>query len=237
MMMMVELPTVAQASRVATATGGAHLVSSVTGKLSRRVDVGHDFEVHRDAVEAVSALFTLYRREDDGALVKAPSGWLTTGATFEVAWPDEPERRSLIRSHFGARRKAFNWAPGRVIADIEAHRDDPDHKGVSWALPGLRKEWNQVKDEVAPWWAVNSKECWSTGITMPPRTSATGRSKTSLVAQLEPPPQRTPDQRLLAQTLARTTGTPVAGGATVGTARKGGRVAVRRELIPVVKTG
>ncbi|EUA65517.1 transposase domain protein [Mycobacterium xenopi 4042] len=33
-----------------------------------------------------------------------------TGAKFEVDWPAEAARAALVRSHFGARRKAFNWA-------------------------------------------------------------------------------------------------------------------------------
>ncbi len=28
----------------------------------------------------------------------------------------------------------------------------------------LRKVWNRAKDEVAPWWAANSKECYSAGL-------------------------------------------------------------------------
>lgn len=35
---------------------------------------------------------------------------------------------------------------------------------VSWTLPGLRKRWNQVKHEVAQWWADNSKEAYNTGL-------------------------------------------------------------------------
>src|SRR5262249_39670673 len=33
-----------------------------------------------------------------------------------------------------------------------------------WSLPALRREWNRVKDQVAPWWAENSKEAYSTGL-------------------------------------------------------------------------
>ena len=35
---------------------------------------------------------------------------------------------------------------------------------LSWSLAGLRKEWNRRKDEVAPWWAENSKEAYNTGL-------------------------------------------------------------------------
>jgi putative transposase len=35
---------------------------------------------------------------------------------------------------------------------------------VPWSLAALRREWNQAKGEVAPWWAENSKECYSCGL-------------------------------------------------------------------------
>ena len=34
----------------------------------------------------------------------------------------------------------------------------------SWSLPALRKQWNQLKNDVAPWWAENSKEAYSSGL-------------------------------------------------------------------------
>jgi putative transposase len=70
----------------------------------------------------------------------------------------------LVRSHFGARRFAFNWGLARVKADIDARTTDPAHESVGWDLGSLRKVWNQTKDEVAPWWATNSKECYSGGL-------------------------------------------------------------------------
>jgi putative transposase len=35
---------------------------------------------------------------------------------------------------------------------------------VPWTLPALRREWNRAKHEVAPWWAQNSKEAYSSGL-------------------------------------------------------------------------
>jgi putative transposase len=35
---------------------------------------------------------------------------------------------------------------------------------VPWSLAALRREWNRAKGEVAPWWAGNSKECYSSGL-------------------------------------------------------------------------
>ncbi|MDT5106684.1 MAG: hypothetical protein QOI25_4197, partial [Mycobacterium sp.] len=151
--MIVAMRTVAQAAKVAAATGGAHLPGTPdengTPGLSRRVDVGADFETHRAAVEAVSVLFTLFD-DHGGELVEVPSGWTVTAAKFEVQWPAETDRAALVRSHFGARRFAFNWGLARVKADIEARTTDPAHESVRWDLGSLRKVWNQTKDEVAP---------------------------------------------------------------------------------------
>lgn len=158
--MIVEVPTVAQAKKVAELTGGRHLPAKEEGKLSSRVEVA-DFEAVRGAVETVSVLFKLFSQGADGNLAEVPSGWLVTGAVFEAEWP---KGASLVRSHFGARRFAFNWGLGLVKADMDARKADPDHKSTGWDLASLRKEWNQVKGEVAPWWAENSKESYSSGL-------------------------------------------------------------------------
>jgi putative transposase len=146
------------AARVAEITGGT-LLHDDQGRPTAKVALD-DFEVHREAVESVSVLFRCFA--DDGTEV--PSGWVVTGAAFEVEWPREPERRSRIWSHFGARRFAKNWALAQVKADLEAKQADPDHVSVPWTLEGLRKRWNEAKDTVAPWWAENSKECYAAGI-------------------------------------------------------------------------
>jgi putative transposase len=164
-----------QAARIAAATGGAHLAGKPkpdgTPTLSRYVDVGADFEAHRAAVESVSVLFDLYDGDADSYAQTSlpgeplPSGWVVTAAKFEVQWPTEPERAALVRSHFGARRKAFNWGLAQVKADLDAKTVDPSHESVGWDLGSLRWAWNRAKDEVAPWWAQNSKEAYSSGLT------------------------------------------------------------------------
>ncbi|WP_084047259.1 IS607 family element RNA-guided endonuclease TnpB, partial [Mycobacterium avium] len=89
---------------------------------------------------------------------------MVTAAKFEVEWPAEAARAGLVRSHFGARRKAFNWGLAQVKADLDAKALDSGHESVGWDLGSLRKAWNQAKDEVAPWWAENSKEAYSSGL-------------------------------------------------------------------------
>ena len=60
--------------------------------------------------------------------------------------PTEDQAWSLAR-HFGARRKAYNWAVHTLKADIEAWHAT----GIETAKPSLqvlRKRWNSVKNDV-----------------------------------------------------------------------------------------
>jgi putative transposase len=135
--MIVGMRTRRQAARVAALTGGAQLPGKPkrdgTPQVSRYVDVGADFETHRSAVESVSVLFDLYDGDLEGYAAtgrpgqQVPSGWMVTAAKFEVEWPTDPKRSRLIRSHFGARRKAFNWGLAQVKADLDARKSDPAH--------------------------------------------------------------------------------------------------------------
>jgi len=172
--MIVGMRTRAQAARVAGLTGGVQLPGEPkpdgAPRLSRYVDVGADFEAHRGVVESVSVLFDLYDG-DAGEYAatgspseQVPSGWTVTAAKFEVDWPTDPEQCALIRSRFGARRKAFNWGLAQVKADLDARHTDPGNESVGWDLASLRKVWNRAKHSVAPWWAANSKEAYSSGL-------------------------------------------------------------------------
>ncbi|MGH3970000.1 MAG: IS607 family element RNA-guided endonuclease TnpB, partial [Mycobacterium sp.] len=172
--MIVGMRTRAQAAKVAGLTGGVQLPGKPTpdgtSTLSRFVDVGGDVEEQRAGVESVSVLFELYSGDAAGYAAtgllgeKLGSGWMVTAAKFEVEWPGDVDRCGLVRSHFGARRKAFNWGLARVKADLDAKSSDPGHESVGWDLGSLRKAWNLAKHEVAPWWATNSKECYSAGL-------------------------------------------------------------------------
>jgi putative transposase len=115
----VEMRTLAQAARVATATGGAQLAGAPgrdgAPRLSRRVDVGADFGAHRAAVEAVSVLFKLFD-DTGGRLVEVPSGWMVTAAKFEVEWPAEPAplRPGAVAFRGAAVRVQLGSGPGEV---------------------------------------------------------------------------------------------------------------------------
>lgn len=47
---------------------------------------------------------------------------------------------------------------------MDAGCGDASRVRLEWSLKALRKELNRVKDQVAPWWEVNSKEAYSAGI-------------------------------------------------------------------------
>lgn len=158
--MIVRMRSCAQAAKVAEATGGVQLAGKPkpdgTPTFSRYVEIGVDFEAHRPVVESVSVLFELYDGDANsyaatgGPGAQLPSGWMVTAAKFEVEWPADPQRAGLVRSHFGARRKAFNWGLAQVKADLDAKAADPAHESVDWDLKSLRWAWNRAKDDVAP---------------------------------------------------------------------------------------
>jgi IS605 OrfB family transposase len=91
---------------------------------------------------------------------------------YRFALDPSPAQERALRSHAGAARVAFNWGLARVKANLgqrEAERScgiaDADlTPGISWSLYSLRKDWNQAKATVAPWWAECSKEAFSTGL-------------------------------------------------------------------------
>ncbi len=91
---------------------------------------------------------------------------------YRFALAPTPRQAAALASHCGAVRVAFNWGLAQVKANLaqrEAERsygipDDQLTPALSWSMPALRKRWNQVKDEVAPWWAGNSKEAYACGL-------------------------------------------------------------------------
>jgi hypothetical protein len=51
------------------------------------------------------------------------------------------------------------------VAEVAAGERKGDYRPVSepvpWSAEAMRYVWNRMKDEVAPWWAESSKECYS----------------------------------------------------------------------------
>ncbi len=112
-----------------------------------------------------------------------PDGWSTQAFRFKLE-PDT-ETAVLLRRHCGMRRKAHNWAVGQMKAEqgMWSRRDaaamnlpelrPAKLRGPSpwFSLRGLRKRWNQVKNELCVdadtgevWWRELSKEAAANGI-------------------------------------------------------------------------
>jgi putative transposase len=82
---------------------------------------------------------------------------------YRFALDPTPRQRRALASHCGAARYAHNWGLQLVEARLRQRRTG-EVVEVPWTLPALRREWNRTKDRVAPWWAENSKEAYSSGL-------------------------------------------------------------------------
>jgi putative transposase len=91
---------------------------------------------------------------------------------YRFALDPTPGQDAGLRSHCGGQRRAFNWGLARVKANLDQREAEksygiPDAEltpSVPWSAYGMRKDWNRAKDAVAPWWAENSKEAYSSGL-------------------------------------------------------------------------
>jgi putative transposase len=95
--------------------------------------------------------------------LEIPGGWVARGFRFEVE-ATTAGQPALIRQHFGARRYAHNWALAQIKANLDARAADPAIAPLAWNFYALRKQWNQAKHQVAPWWRCASKEAYASGI-------------------------------------------------------------------------
>jgi putative transposase len=82
---------------------------------------------------------------------------------YRFALDPTPRQRRALASHCGAARYAHNWGLQLVEARLRQPRTG-EVVEVPRTLPALRREWNRTKDQVAPWWAENSKEAYSSGL-------------------------------------------------------------------------
>jgi putative transposase len=87
----------------------------------------------------------------------------TVTQAYRFALDPSPRQRRALASHCGAARYAYNWGLQLVQERLEQRRAGDDIE-VPWTLPALRWEWNRAKHQVAPWWAENSKEAYSSGL-------------------------------------------------------------------------
>ncbi|WP_208544380.1 IS607 family element RNA-guided endonuclease TnpB [Saccharomonospora piscinae] len=91
---------------------------------------------------------------------------------YRFALEPDSQQEDQLRSHCGAQRFAYNWGLARVKAVMdqrkaEASYDIPAEEltpSISWSAYSLRKDWNEAKGRVAPWWGDNSKEAYASGL-------------------------------------------------------------------------
>jgi len=91
---------------------------------------------------------------------------------YRFALDPTPAQDAVLRSHCGGQRYAFNWGLALVTAVMDQRTAEASYgigdaeltPSLSWSAYSLRKTWNRAKDTVAPWWAENSKEAYSSGL-------------------------------------------------------------------------
>jgi IS605 OrfB family transposase len=82
---------------------------------------------------------------------------------YQFALNPTPRQQGSLASHAGAARFSYNWGLELVTTRLDQRKAGEDVQ-VPWTLAELRWEWNRAKHHVAPWWAENSKEAYSSGL-------------------------------------------------------------------------
>lgn len=97
-----------------------------------------------------------------------PDGWTVQAFKFTLD-PTQDQAVALAR-HFGARRKAYNWAVETLKADIAAWRAT-ETETTKPSFRVMRQRWNEAKNGVcvnadtgAVWWPECSKEAYADGV-------------------------------------------------------------------------
>lgn len=76
---------------------------------------------------------------------------------YQFALDPTPSQAAVLASHCGAAHFAYNT----LLGEVKKHVDDGTD--MSWSAFSLRKHYNQIKEEVAPWWREVSKEAHASG--------------------------------------------------------------------------
>jgi putative transposase len=90
---------------------------------------------------------------------------------YRFALEPTDDQVQMLRSHCGAQRFAYNWALKTVRANWQQRAAERTYgladseltPAVDVTAYGLRRAFNAVKDEIAPWWRENSKESYASG--------------------------------------------------------------------------
>lgn len=91
-----------------------------------------------------------------------PSGRIVKGWTVRLI--PSREQAARFRRDDGARRFACNWAVAEIRRAFTEGGETGHYDATVWSYYALRKRWNGVKRDIAPWWAECSKEAYSNGI-------------------------------------------------------------------------
>ncbi len=91
-----------------------------------------------------------------------PPGMIVKGWTVRL--DPTPEQAAKFRRDCGARRFAYNWAVSQIKDAFGRGAETGEYDREVWSAWSLRKRWNQVKGDVAPWWSENAKESYANGI-------------------------------------------------------------------------
>ena len=78
-----------------------------------------------------------------------PAGAIVRGWT--VTLEPSPEQAAQFRRDCGARRFAYNWAVAQIREAFGAGEQTGNYDRDVWSAYSLRKRWNQVKNQTAPW--------------------------------------------------------------------------------------
>jgi len=92
----------------------------------------------------------------------APAGKIVKGCNVRLM--PMPGQEARFRRDDGARRFACNWAVAEIKQAFDHGEETGKHDAAVWSAWSLRKRWNSVKSEIAPWWAECSKEAYAGGI-------------------------------------------------------------------------
>jgi putative transposase len=97
---------------------------------------------------------------------------LTVIQAYRFALDPTPRQVRELSRHAGAARFSYNWGLARIKANLDQRAAERSYDigeaaltpAVGWSLYAMRKDWNQAKAQVAPWWAECSKEAYNTGL-------------------------------------------------------------------------
>jgi len=108
---------------------------------------------------------------DSGRACTAGRLTATVIRAYTFALDPTPTQEERLRSHCGASRFALNHMLGLVKANLDQRAAERTYgldaadltPALGWSAYTLRKHWNGVKSEVAPWWGEVSKEAFASG--------------------------------------------------------------------------